>query len=178
MLKEMLEDFVKRGGLVFTHTGRYTNSNNKCFIFDERRVRSGMKVDLYSNGSGALQDDNKETLYNYLNRDDTFYKVYTGQLGGELQNLLHQLCQNKECLNKVHQVYFKVEDGYELMVPLTDSSNLKNLSDFTKENKYYKTFNHQLGGKNSQNISHSAVKVKGCFKTFDTTPMTLEVNNA
>lgn len=169
----MLEDFVERGGMVFTHTGRYTNSNNNCFIFDEDSVFSGMKVDLYSSASGCIKTDDDKNLWNILNTDDTFFKIYSGELRKELQNLLHQLCHSKECLKNTHQVYFKVEDGYEIMVPLSSSHNIKHGADYLWDKKYYKTFNHKIGGSNPQNVSHSCNKMRGGFKAFDTTPMTV-----
>jgi len=174
MLKQLLEDFVERKGVVFTHSGRYTNTNNSCFIFDEDNVFSGMKVDLYSPASGCIKNDEDENLWQVLNKEDNFYKIYTGQKGQELQNLLLQLCKSEVCLKDLPQVYFKTEDDYEIIVPVGSAHNLKHGTDYLWEHKYYKTYNHKLGGSNPQNCSHACNKMRGGFKAFNTTPMTVE----
>lgn len=169
----MLRDFVDKGGVIFTHSGRYTNTNNSCYVFAEDEIEEGFQIDMYTPKSAGIKNEDGENLWQLLTTDSTFFKVYSGVMGGELQTLLKSVCKTEMCVKTLPQVYFKNEKDYDLLVPVGSAHNLKHGTDFMWKNKYYKTFTHKLGGSNPQNCTHACNKMRGGFKAFNTTPMTV-----
>ena len=176
MIKEMLEDFVSKGGVIFTHSGRYANTNNNCFVFDKNDVTVGIKVDMYTPKSAGIKNEDGENLWQLLNKDNMFYRIYNGEFGEELQSLLKSCCTTKTDVTTLPQVYFKNNNGYDLLVPIGNAHNLINGTEYLWENKYYKSFTQKLGGSNPQNATHACNKMRGGFKQFNCTPPTVEDN--
>lgn len=177
MIKEMIEDFISKGGVIFTHSGRYSNTNNSCFVFYDTSIVRGTKVDMYTPKSAGIKNEEGENLWQILNKDDLFYRIYSGELGEELKLLLKRCCTTKQDVSTLPQIYFKnVEGGYDLIIPVGSADDLIAGTDYLWENKHYNTFTQKLGGSNPQNCTHACNKMRGGFKQFNCTPPQVEDN--